>query len=569
MTLPIEQLVESEFAKIVALESNISLEERCERIELLRRMSSEARSIVDRLIVSRLIQQWRGLEEAKTSLAGAKEEYKKLAQEIEELKKPPWSLATVQDVIETPEGGRRVLVSEGGGQRVVNIAAEGVDIRSGDVGTVVFLSREANVIMGKWEKPFRAGDTAYFEGILDPDHVILRHRDETYVARATGNLAGSSLSPGDVVRFDRASLIANERLDGWRRQASSRRYEFEESLDYQAELVGGNEQQLEVLLDALTATLISPERASAYGLRARQSVLAYGPPGCGKTLMFRVAATRLQQLSGKKCCLSVVKPGEWRASYVGETEENIRSYFQWVAERAKDGPVVCVFDEIDGVGRARGTTHDVYDDKFLASLLVELDGFKDRGNVALCAATNRRDLLDPALYERVSDVEIRVGRPRRRAAEAIFSIHLPESVPFSPNGDAAADTRSEIIQRAVSRLYAPNNDENQLCAIRFRDSSTRVVSASDLISGRQIEQICRHARRLAFSRENRGGSQGIQIDDMDHAVSEALGRMATMLTPRNARVYLEDLPQDLDIVAVEPVASRGVGRRAHHFITGT
>jgi SpoVK/Ycf46/Vps4 family AAA+-type ATPase len=201
--------------------------------------------------------------------------------------------------------------------------------------------------------------------------------------------------------------------------------------------------------------------------------------------------------------------------------------------------------------------------------LVEIDGFKERGNVALCGATNRRDLLDPALYERFSDVEIRVDRPKQRAAQQIFDIHLPESTPFSPNGQAAGETRREIVAQAVSRLYTPNRQENQLSVLKFRDNTTRTVCARDLISGRQIEQICRQARRLAYTREVRGGEPGMQTEDMEEAVSAALERMGTMLTPRNARIYLDDLPQDLDVVSVEPAAARRVARRAHRYLNHT
>jgi ATP-dependent 26S proteasome regulatory subunit len=567
MPLELEQRIEWELRRLLAREAGHGPEVQCERLQTLRARSPDAGRRLDLLLLTENARLRAGLEEAHKNMAAVKQTHLELAKEIRELKEPPWSLAAVQGVAEVPEEGRHVVVSDGGGHRVIKAAAKGVDLAALEVGDMVFLNREMNVIMGKWEGTAQPGSTAYFEEYLDDDRLLVKHRDETFIARAAGRLSRGSLQTGDMLRFDRTSLIAYEKLDGWRRESNCRRFEVEEALDFRPDQVGGNEPQLERLLDSLTATLVSPDRAEAYGLSGRQSVLAYGPPGCGKTLMFRVAATRVQQLSEKKCCLSVVKPGEWRASYVGETEQNIRGYFQWLAEKAQEEFVVCVLDELDGIGRARGTTHDVYDDKFLAALLVEIDGFKERGNVALCGATNRRDLLDPALYERFSDVEIRVDRPKQRAAEQIFAIHLPESTPFSPNGQAAGETRREIVARAVSRLYAPNRQDNQLSVLKFRDNSTRIVCARDLISGRQIEQICRQARRLAYTREVRGGEPGMQTEDMEEAVSAALERMGTMLTPRNARIYLDDLPQDLDVVSVEPAAARRVARRAHRYLT--
>lgn len=567
MSRELDQLIDWEFRRIMANSSGGGPEAQCERLQALRSRAPDASRRLDQLLLAEHTRLRAGLEEAKRNMAAARKEHAELHKEIARLTSPPWSMGAVQGLIDAPEGGHRVVVHDGIGHRVINEAAEGVEVASLDVGDTVFLNREMNMITGKWQGFSQPGATAYFEAHLDDGRLLIKHREETFVARAAGWLSGYSLQPGDAVRFDRNSLIVYEKLDDWRSESNSRRYEVEETLDCGPERVGGNENQLRRLLDALTATLIAPDRAEAYGLSGRQSVLAYGPPGCGKTLMFRAAATRVQQLSKRKCCLSVIKPGEFRGPFVGQTEENIRNYFQWLAQRAAEGLVVCVFDELDAIGRARGTTYDVHDDKFLAALLVEIDGFKQRGNVALCGATNRRDLLDPALYERFSGVEIRVDRPRQRAAAQIFDIHLPEYLPFSPNGEAAVQTRQDIVTRAVSRLYAPNNEENEICVLKFRDNTTRTVRCRDLISGRQIEQICQHACRLAYSREIRNGEEGIRSEDMDEAVSGALDRMATMLTPRNARIYLDDLPQDLDIVSVEPAGSHRVGRRAHRYLT--
>jgi len=187
--------------------------------------------------------------------------------------------------------------------------------------------------------------------------------------------------------------------------------------------------------------------------------------------------------------------------------------------------------------------------------LAELDGFSDRKNVAIICATNRKDLLDGALYERLSDLEISVGRPEMAGARAIFQIHLPESVPFHPNGELAKSTREELIDHAVSQFYSPNAG-NELCTLRFRDGKQRVIVARELASGRLFENVCRTARRSAFLREVRGGAAGVQLVDMQDAVSQTIERMRTTLTINNARAYLPNLPQDVDIVSVEPIVRR-------------
>jgi hypothetical protein len=150
-----------------------------------------------------------------------------------------------------------------------------------------------------------------------------------------------------------------------------------------------------------------------------------------------------------------------------------------------------------------------------------------------------------------------------RGARAIFDIHLPESLPYHANGSSPLDTRNEMIEVAVSRLYAPNAD-NALCTVRLRDGKTRGIVARELASGRMIEQICRAARHAAFLRDLRNDDAGIRLADMEHAVSDAIERLATTLTPRNAHAYVSDLPQDVDVVSVEPVVRRVA--RPHRYL---
>jgi hypothetical protein len=114
----------------------------------------------------------------------------------------------------------------------------------------------------------------------------------------------------------------------------------------------------------------------------------------------------------------------------------------------------------------------------------------------------------------------------------------------------AAETRREIVETAVSRLYAPNAD-GACCVLHFRDGKTRPVRARDLLSGRVIEQICRSARDAAFVRHCAGGAVGVRVSDMEQAVADATQRLSTTLTRHNAHQYLDDLPQDMDVVRVE------------------
>jgi len=365
------------------------------------------------------------------------------------------------------------------------------------------------------------------------------------VVDAAGALDAAGLTHGDQVRWERMAWIAFEKIDA----PTGRRFLLEDVPTASRDQVGGQQGNLEILLSALTASLVAPETAALYGLSGRQTILMVGPPGCGKTLMARVVAAEITRLSGRRCRFAVVKPAEWESPYVGETEANIRNCFRAMREAA-DGPVVLFLDEIEAVGRIRGGMVSHHADRFLAALLAEIDGFAERASIAIIAATNRKDLVDPALLERLSDIEIAVSRPDMRGARAILDVHFPETVPVD-----ATDTREDIIETAVSRFFSPNS-ENALSILRFRDGKTRTVVARELASGRLFAQICRSACRSALLRHLRTGEQGVRVADMEHALADALERLATTLTRQNVHAYLADLPQDADVVSVEPVVRR-------------
>jgi len=530
------------------------VEEKCHLAEMIRAGSPQENRRLDRILFGKLGQLTQGLNEARANL-------NELKQILDKLTNPPWHLGIFVQVVDTPEGPR-AMVYHGGARRVVNLA-EGLELDSLEVGDEVLLSDQLSVLIGKSPDGLpQVGETTEFHRYTDDGRLILRCRDEEFVVQAAAALRGVELTGGDLVRWDRSTWLAYEPIE----RAAGRRFLLDEVPDARPEQVGGQRANLRSLLAALTTTLVDAEKAKRYALDGRQSILMVGPPGCGKTLMARVAAAEITRRSGKDCRFAAVKPAEWEDPYVGVTQQNIRNCFKTLKEVAEESFAVLFLDEIEAVGRMRGSLVGHHSDKFLAALLAELDGFADRSGVAIIAATNRKDLADPALLERISDVEIVVDRPDARAAREIFRIHLPESTPYSPNGELAGQTREELVDRAVSRLYDPNA-ENELCKIKFRDGKSRTVTARELISGRSIEQICRAARQSAYLRDVHSGAPGVRAEDIDEAVSDAIQRLSTTLSRYNAHAYLCDLPQDLDVVAVEPI-TRQV-KRSYRYLNVT
>jgi proteasome-associated ATPase len=519
------------------------IEEKLQLLQAIRASGPEITADLDRYMIEQNGKLSSGLMEARA-------QQEKLKEILEKLGATPWHPAVFLKPVTTILG-ERALVSHGSTCRLVGLTDEAPlgELQAGDE---VFLSDALNVIMSK--SPFgtsRSGETAIFDRYTSDGRLVLKWRDDEVIVEAAGPLQHVTLENGDELRWEKSSWLAYEKIE----RTQGKRFLLDEVPDISTDKVGGQEANLEALLAALTITLVAPDKAKNYGLGGRQSILMVGPPGCGKTLMARVSASHVSRLSGKRCRFGVVKPAEWEDPYVGVTQQNIRNTFQTLREAAKDGFAVLFLDEIEAVGRIRGGSVSHHSDKFLAALLAELDGFTDRAGVAIIAATNRKDLIDPALLERLSDLEIVVNRPDQRGARAIFGIHLPETLPFSPNGPAATQTRRDLIETAVSRFYSPNGD-TELCTIKFRDGKVRKVSAREVASGRTFEQICRAARQKAFLREVRGGEAGLRVEDIDEAACQAVERLRSTLSPRNIRSYLFDLPQDIDVVSVEPIARR-------------
>jgi proteasome-associated ATPase len=469
--------------------------------------------------------------------------------------KAPWHPAVVMGPAIQAANGTRVPVMHGSAVRLVSIA-QGV-AGTFDANDEVLLDDKLNVIMARstWEGP-RHAEVAIFDR-REGEKIVLKSRDEEFKVDVSKSLRNVELKPGCKITWDRALWMALEMI------AQPDPFMLGEVPQVGPEAIGGQDANLETVLSALTTVLVAPDLAIEYALSGRQSVLLVGPPGCGKTLIARIAAAEIARLSGRKCRFFLAKPGEWQSCWVGITEQRIRELFSSLREAAREGLAVLFLDEVESCGRTRGTTIGHHDDKALAALLTEIDGFTGREGVAIISATNRKDLIDPALLQRISDIEVPVRRPDMKGARAIFNIHLSENLPYCPNGQAASSTRDEIITTAVSRIYDPNSQFNEVAHVKFRDGNSRPVGARDLASGRTFEQICRAARTSAFLRQVRGGERGIRVDDIEAAVATTVERLASTLTVRSIHSYV-DLPTDVDVVAVEPVVRKA--RHAYRYV---
>ena len=525
--------------------SACSLEDRLAALQNLRAQAGPEGDF-DRALLERLLA-------AEEGLARARECQRQVQETLARLTAPPFFPAIFLHSCSVPDEARAV-VQMGTQRRVVAVAKalDGVPLHTGDE---VFLNNELNAVVARAASaPTRGGETAVFERRTADGRLILRLHDEELVMEAAAPLAALTLNAGDLVRCDRNAWVAFERIE----RSPGRQWFLEETPQVTFDHIGGLNFEIERLKRVLNLQVNHAEVARRYGLRRKGSVLLSGPSGTGKTMIAKAIANWLASVSpaGRSRFMSL-KPAALHSVWYSQSEANYREAFAAARKAGEEDPripVIIFFDEVDSVGLARGGTLAHVDDRVLTAFMAELDGLSDRGNIVVVAATNRRSALDPALVRpgRLGDLILEILFSKQKAAYEIFSRHLPLAAPYARNGHGAdwATTREEILQTALSRLYAPNAD-NALATLVFRDGKRRAVHAADLISGAMIANIANGALERACYRHVETGEEGLRFEDVARAIDEELDAAARILTPSNCRLHLTDLPQDVDVVSVE------------------
>lgn len=491
-------------------------------------------------------------------LVAAQQHLRELQAVVGRLTAVPWFPALVVARI----GGDdhpRVLVRQGGHERVVSLGAELCDASLAP-GDEVYLSHEQNVVMARADgtRP-RGGATCEFERKTADGRLVVKSREEVFVVAASPALLEVRLRPGDLLRWHPEALLATEALD----RSRDSTFFLEEEPDVTFADIGGLDEQAREILDTLELHWRHPEAARRFALRRKGSVLLVGPAGNGKTMLAKALARALGERAGAGTPRFMnIKPGALHTVWFSQSEAHYREVFRVAREAGEDDPtqpVVMFFDEVDSIGVTRGHSHQRVHDSVLTAFIAELDGVCRRGNVLVIAATNRREALDPALLRpgRLGDLVLEIPRPNLRAARQIFAKHLPSHLPYARNGqgDDLEATRQELIETAVSQIYAPNA-ARELAALTFRDGRRRPVTRADLVSGAAIANISLAARERACHRYQQSGELGLELDDLTEALEREFDTAARALTPANCRNFIPDLPYDADVVNLERTQNR-------------
>jgi len=235
---------------------------------------------------------------------------------------------------------------------------------------------------------------------------------------------------------------------------------------YGFERVANLDEVKQRLTESVIWQMQEPERFTRLGIEPPRGLLLYGPPGTGKTFVIRALAHE----SG--AAFFTIKGAELLDKYVGESERAVREVF---ARARAVAPAILFFDEIDALAPVRGNSTNSVTDSVVAALLTELDGVSDRGDVFAIGATNRRDLVDPALLRPGRlETHLYLGLPAPESRRAFFGI---SDVPLAEDVDieVVIDSTEGMSFAELSGLLR----EAAIGALR-RDSSALAVTKEDL-----------------------------------------------------------------------------------------
>ena len=359
--------------------------------------------------------------------------------------------------------------------------------------------------------------------------IVIGHTDDERVVTLSEPLRREKLKVGDNILYDTRTNYAFEKMP----KSSVEEVVLEEIPDVTYERIGGLHDQIEVLRDSVELPYIYPDVFAEHELSPPKGILLYGPPGCGKTLIAKAVANSLaksiEARTGKVTTAYFlnVKGPELLNKYVGETEHKIREVFKKAREKAnEDVPVVIFFDEMDSLFRMRGSgiSSDM-EATVVAQFLSEIDGVESLKNVIVIGASNRQDLIDPAVLRPGRlDLKIKVHRPDREAAREIFSKYLTPNLPFheaaqQKYGDDSEKIVVGMIDACIEHMYA-TTDENKFLEVTYAKGEREIFYFKDFASGAMIENIVARAKKMAVKRMIERQERGIRNEDLIDSVND-------------------------------------------------
>ena len=453
-----------------------------------------------------------------STLRDAREQIVTLKTEVDRLGEPPSGFATFLG--RHADGTADVMAS---GKKLRVAMSPAIDLDGLRPGQEVLLNEALNVIdVREFED---TGEIVIFKEFLGEGDraraLVVGRADEERVVRVAQPLREMRVRAGDSLLCDVRAGYVFERIP----KSEVEELVLEEVPDIRYQDIGGLSEQIEAIRDAVELPFMHPDLFAEHDLKPPKGILLYGPPGCGKTLIAKAVANSLAKKvaertgkeEGRSFFLNIKGP-ELLNKYVGETERHIRLVFQRAREKASEGmPVIVFFDEMDSLFRTRGSgvSSDV-ENTIVPQLLSEIDGVESLENVIVIGASNREDMIDPAILRPGRlDVKIKIERPDAEAARDIFTKYLVPTLPLHPDdvaehgGDKDAACR-DMILRAVERMYT-ESEENRFLEVTYANGDKEILYFKDFNSGAMIENIVSRAKKMAIKDFLDMGEKGIRV----------------------------------------------------------
>ncbi|WP_159616483.1 proteasome ATPase [Arthrobacter zhaoguopingii] len=425
--------------------------------------------------------------------------------------------ATVQDTADILQSGRKLRVT----------VSPLINVRQLSPGQEVLLNESLTIVAALGYE--RAGEIVTVKELLGKDRALVVGRtDDERVIRLSGPLQSQRIRVGDALAVDTKSGYGLEKVA----RSEVENLVLEEVPDIGYEDIGGLGPQIEQIRDAVELPFLHPDLYREHGLKPPKGILLYGPPGCGKTLIAKAVASSLAARAAERAGTEQVrsyflniKGPELLDKYVGETERHIRLIFARAREKASDGsPVVVFFDEMDSLFRTRGTgvSSDV-ETTIVPQLLSEIDGVEKLENVIVIGASNREDMIDPAILRPGRlDVKIKIHRPDAEGAAEIFGKYITEDLPLHADdlaeyGGNVAVTVQEMIRRTVEKMYSTEKS-NEYLEVTYANGDTEMLYFKDFNSGAVIQNVVDRAKKYAIKDLLLEGSKGLRIEHFMRAV---------------------------------------------------
>ncbi|MCX5209352.1 proteasome ATPase [Kitasatospora sp. NBC_00240] len=471
--------------------------------------------------------------ELQTNLAGATAQNERLASTLREARDQIVALKEEVDRLAQPPAGFGTFLTQnedgtadiftGGRKLRVNVSPS-IELDELRRGQEVMLNEALNIVDAMAFESI--GDIVTLKEVLEDGEraLVTGHTDEERVVRLAEPLRDITLRSGDALLLEPRSGYVYEVVP----KSEVEDLVLEEVPDIDYRQIGGLANQIEQIRDAVELPYLHADLFKEYELRPPKGVLLYGPPGCGKTLIAKAVANSLAKKvaevtgrpQGKSYFLNIKGP-ELLNKYVGETERQIRLVFQRAREKASEGtPVIVFFDEMESLFRTRGSgvSSDV-ENTIVPQLLAEIDGVEGLENVIVIGASNREDMIDPAILRPGRlDVKIKIERPDAEAAKDIFSKYLKDSLPFHPDDlkehDGSVDsTVAAMIQAVVERMYT-ETEENRFLEVTYANGDKEVLYFKDFNSGAMIQNIVDRAKKMAIKDFLDHGQRGLRVSHL-------------------------------------------------------